>query len=766
MLQNSLLLIGQEKTTLSGFVYDKSSGDILIGATIHENQTKSTVVSNEYGFYSLTVLSNSDSLDISVSYIGHIQQFAKVAITNKEQLDFYLISGIDLDAVVINAMSQNIVKSNETGTIHLKMKEVNLMPNLFGEVDIIKAFHLTPGVQSGGEAKSNLYVRGGSPDQNLILLDDVPLYYVAHFGGFFSVFNSDIINDVKLIKGGFPARYGGRLSSVVDVRMKEGNMNKLLVKGSLGLLSSKISIEAPIIKNKMSFIVSARKDVVPIYSLLGTGLSYSFYDVNAKLKYNMSNKNKFFLSFYNGSDLIAEKSEIESIQYNNSIKWGNNLVAFRWNHVYNNNLFSNLTLSNTIYNYKNYFELNMLIDSFSRQTTNSMVTGINDYNLKFDLTYLINPKIKFRFGYNSIYHTFIPNDENFSQIENDTTINRTFSSSTNALENILYLENEIRLNKITANIGIRYTHYFVENSAYSNFEPRFLVNYIINDNFSVKYSFTKMQQYIHLLSFSGTGVPSDYWMPSTENVIPEKSIQNSIQIAKIFSDNKYEIDVEIYHKLVTNLITFKEGISLMGNFENWENLVETKGKGFYYGIEFSVRKVIGKTTGWVAFAVSKAEKQFENINNGQKYPYKYNRLFNVNTVFIHKINKNIDFSATWSYGSGYPITLVDEHYSINENEIFVYGSKNSFRMRDYHRLDIAFNFFKKTNWGERTWTISVFNLYNRQNPYYYYYNRELIGARRVETEHGVRLVPVYDELKLFQRSLFPFFPSFSYRFAF
>jgi hypothetical protein len=760
----SLSLFSQNKTTISGFVYDKNTGEVLIGANLIEKKSETGTVSNEYGFYSLFVLSN-DSLEIEITYLGYKQLNVKLPGNHNKQVDFNLVpSEIALkDVTIVASRVNNIVKSNETGVVRLPMKDIKTLPNLFGEVDIIKAYQMTPGVQSGGEAKSELYVRGGSPDQNLILLDDVPLYYVAHFGGFFSVFNADAINDVKLIKGGFPARYGSRLSSVLDIRMKEGNTQKLTVQGTIGLLSSKLSIEAPIIKDKMSFILSARKNLLPIFKIMGTGISYNFYDINAKLNYRLSKKDKLFFSYYMGDDNISMSEKTDITKNNTTVKWGNTLLAFRWNHVYNNKLFSNLTLSNTYYRYKNIFEYSINTDSLYRNLNNSLLTGINDLSLKLDFSYIINPKLNFRFGTNSIYHTFIPNDEHFSQEGTGlVSTKENYSSSMNAIENAIYLENELKFNPINVNIGLRHSSYHIGSVNYYSFEPRILLNYIIRKDFSVKYSFSKMNQYVHLLAYSGVGIPSDYWMPTNENVKPENAIHNSLGASKTFLNNKFELSLEAYHKTLTNLITFLPGESLIGHLDSWENVIEKNGKGENYGIEIFLQKKIGKTTGWIGATTAKAERTFDNINNGKSYLFKYDRLFDISIAVNHKLKDDIVLSGTWTYGTGYPITLATERYTINGEDIFVYSEKNSFRMRDYHRLDVSANFNKKTKWGERTWSISIFNLYNRQNPYYYYYDRKWIG----NTSSGNTFKPVYDDLKLYQKSLFSIFPSVSYSFKF
>lgn len=758
-------LFGQDKTSISGFVYDNFTREVLIGASVYDTESKAGTISNEYGFYSLTIPLR-DSFEINISFIGYQSRQIGILKTQNRQLDVYLIPGIDLDAVTVTALKEeNIVKRNETGVVRLRMKEIKSLPNLFGEADLIKAFQLTPGVQSGGEAKSNLYVRGGSPDQNLILLDDVPLYYVAHFGGFFSIFNADAINDVKLVKGGFPARYGSRLSSVLDIRMKEGNMQKLCAQGTVGLLSSKISVEAPIIKNKLSFIVSARKNLLPIFKMMGTGLSYNFYDLNAKLNYRLSQKDKLFFSFYMGDDILSMSEKTDISKHDNIVKWGNTLFSFRWNHIYNNKLFSNVTLSNTYYRYKSIFEYDIKSESISKSLNNTLLTGINDVSAKIDFTYLVNSKNNFKFGASSTYHTFIPNDENFSQAgTNITTINEKYSSNASAFENAVYFENELKINRINTNLGIRYSSYYIGNKNYYSIGPRVLLNYILTNNLSLKYSFSKMNQYVHLLTYSGVGIPSDYWMPTNENVKPENSVQNSLGIAKTFYENNYEFSAEVYHKTLKNLITFIPGESLMGNLDNWENVIEMDGKGLNYGVELFLQKKTGKTTGWIGATLAKAEREFENINDGKSFSFKYDRLLDISIVANHELKKNITLSATWTYGTGYPVTLATEHYTINDEDIYIYGEKNSFRMRDYHRLDIAANFSKKTKWGERIWTLSIFNVYNRQNPYYYYYDRKLKNSVSNNSGGGYSFSPEYGELKLYQKSLFSIFPSISYSF--
>ncbi len=544
-----------QKITISGFVYDSISKEVLIGANIYQIGSKIKVSSNPYGFYSLTAL-KKDTIKFKVSFIGYkTKEIILIKTTDKEyHYDILLESGIFLNEVsIIENKYSNIVRSNETSVTHLKMKQVKVLPNLFGEVDIIKALQYTPGVQSGGEAKSNLYVRGGSPDQNLILLDDVPLYYVGHFAGFFSVFNADAINDVKLIKGGFPAEYGSRLSSVLDIKMKEGDMFERKIQGTIGLLSSKVSISAPLLKNKSSFIVSVRGNIIPLFKLIGAPLNYNFYDINLKINYILSKKDRVFLSFYIGDDFLLLNNKAKTPEYKNqnksSLKWGNTLSAFRWNHVYNSKLFSNLTISDTYYRYKTKSEYSYETDTLNKSISDQLTTGINDISLKYDFSYFFNTSYKLKFGINSIYHTFIPNNEEYHQEgTNIATLDTSYSSKTEAFENAVYLENHLKLNLFTSNVGLRFSSYQIGHKSYYSLEPRILLNYIIRDDLSVKYSYSKMNQYVHLLSYSGTGVPSDYWMPSTEAVEPEYSIQHTFGITKTLKGGIFQLTLESYYK--------------------------------------------------------------------------------------------------------------------------------------------------------------------------------------------------------------------------
>lgn len=767
-----LLLIkaqGQNKITISGFVYDEQTHEPLIGANVFEKNSHSAVQTNAFGFYSLS-FSAKTSISISVSFIGY--QSSASILENKTSVvkNFNLTPGLAIDEVkVAGRKSTDFVQKREVGVMKLSPKQVRNMPNLFGEVDLIKALQLMPGIQSGGEGKSNLYVRGGSPDQNLMMLDDVPLYYVAHFGGFLSVFNNDAISDITMIKGGFPARYGTRLSSVLDIRMKNGNLQKFGGQGTIGLLSSKISLEGPLIKGKSSFIVSARKNVIPILKFTDAGISYNFYDVNAKLNYSFSENDKVFLSFYKGDDKVGtdHKTNTNKIKQTDekSTRWGNMLAAFRWNHLFSSKLFSNTTLSFTDYKYRNQYNYAYQTDSLHKDLKSKITTGIRDYSLKTDFTYYLNPNYEMRFGFSSIFHSFIPNNEHYQQsITGEIPIDSTYVSNIQATEAGIYAENDFSLKWFSANLGARLSAYFLNDQAYYSFEPRVLLNLPLLENLSLKYSFSKMNQYVHLLSYSGIGMPSDYWMPTTKNVLPETSTQNSLGIYYAFGDGKYEVSLETYYKSMKHLIAFRPGESLAGTLSDWEQTIESNGKGKAYGLELFLQKLTGKTTGWIGATLSKAERTFKEINQGKSFPYSYDRLFDASLVISHEIRKNIVLSATWNYGTGYPVTVPSERYVYENSDVFIYSEINGYRMRDFHRLDIGANFTKKKRWGERTWTISIFNVYNRKNPYFLYMEREVI--MKTTTTGGINITGVPGDLHLYQKSLFPFFPSFAYSFKF
>lgn len=778
-----------QEVVLSGYVLDLQTGEKLIDATVYNETTKDVVLTNNYGFYSLKISKNRD-VTISVSYVG-FQSIRKTLKAKKNKhLDFKLQYNNELEEVVVFATKEKpIEKRAEMSVISIPVKDVKNLPAIGGESDIIKSLQLMPGVQSGVEGSSQLNVRGGSPDQNLMLLDDVPLYYVSHLGGFVSTFNTDAINSVKLIKGGFPAKYGNRLSSIVDIRMKEGNAKKFGGNVMVGMLASKISVEGPIKQDATSYIISARRMLYDLISRAVTAITskgeliqgYHFYDINAKINHKFSDKNHIYLSAYLGNDnnyfktKDNERDVTEKTETKDKINWGNKLIAFRWNHLFSQRLFSNTTLSYTKYRFSYLNEFKEEDDNQKNKRISKFNSGIYDANAKIDFEFFATKNYHINFGVSATHHTFNPGVSTYKIEESNQVKDTLFGSEKlKAIETATYVENKINLGKrLSFNIGLRYNKYQVSNKSYESFEPRALANLLITDDMSIKASYAEMQQNIHLLTTSGVGMPIDLWVPSTEKVAPQKSKQWALGLSKTVN-RKYELSIESYYKELNNLITYKEGATYFSSSNDWQEKVETKGKGISYGVELLARKKYGKTTGWLGYTWAKTTRQFSDINFGKTYPYRYDRRHDFSIVANHKLKENIDVSATWVFGSGTAITLATSKYNIintpttdltetdwmsNFSEVRYYGGKNAFRMRSFHKLDIGIRFHKELEYGTRSWNLSVYNVYNRQNPFYYFYERH------GDYENG-HLIEGSVRLRLKQKSLFPLFPSVSYSYKF
>lgn len=773
LLATSIIANAQQKITISGFVNDSITGEALIGASVYETRTLKGCITNEYGFYSLSIVKVNEII-LEASYVGYSKQHVKLEKGN-QTFNFNLTPGIRINEVTLQYEAPKIITRKNINATQLGINEINKLPTLFGENDLIQAMRLMPGVQAGDEGKSQLFVRGGSPDQNLVLVDDVPLYYISHFSGLFSIFNSDAINNVEMIKGGFPARYGGRLSSVVDVRMKDGNLYKHEGNCTIGLLSSRISYEGPVQKGRSSYIISARRSVLPIMKLVTDNLlSNNFYDLNGKINFKLNENDRLFMSLYQGGDNVKIK-QYDSENKNNELvfsdknNWGNSLAAIRWSHIYSQVLFSNFIVSGVNYQFSSSVFHQEENDSITYQTQNELTSGIIDYNAAYDLKWFATPKYSLRGGVKSTLHIFTPNNESLQQstslgLRSDTT----YISKIAAVENSLYVENEFEFRHLSGNIGGRLVGYIVNSKTFFYAEPRISVSYEPFRWFQMNVSYAQMNQFIHLLSYSNAGFPNDYWMPATELAQPEYSEQTSMGINLNFPSSRYSLSLISYFKKMGNLVAFKNGASLYGNLDRWENVVELGGAGTSKGIELLFQKTEGKTTGWISTTLSKTTRQFENINNGKEYPFKYDRRLNLSIAINHEFNKRVDLSLVWNYGSGYPVTLAVGKYRFNnDSEVLIWGPKNSFRMRDYHRLDVALNFPCYIGRIKSKFSVSVLNIYNRKNPYYYFYMDKTaqVGGSDINGNPSTEFIGDKG-LKLYQQSLFPFLPSFSYSFKF
>ena len=768
-----------QKYTVSGYIIDESTGEKLIGANVYETNLKTGTTSNLYGFYSFT-LPSTDSLTLLVRYIGYKTKVVKVNLLKDTQLNFKLSPSIDLKTVeIIGERTEKIEERSQMSVIEIPVAQIKSIPALLGEVDVLKSLQLLPGVQSGGEGTSGLYVRGGGPDQNLILLDGAPVYNAAHLFGFFSVFNADAIKNVQLTKGGFPARYGGRLSSVVEINLKDGNTKKFSGEGSIGIVASRLTLEGPIIKDRTSFIVSGRRTYIDILARPfikaasnGSTAGYYFYDLNAKINHKVNDNNHVFLSFYSGDDRFYARYK-ETYTNNGSISthsdqyklgWGNSTSTLRWNHILNPKLFSNLSLMYSKFNFytdiqNEYSETSQGV-TYSNSFALKYLTGIEDFSGKIDFDFLPNPDHFIKFGAGNIYHTFNTGAIQYKSSSTgsaalDTTIG---TENTYANEVSAYIEDDYRITtRLKANAGVHYSGFLVQKNYYHSFQPRFSGRYLLTEELALKASYASMMQYIHLLSNAGIGLPTDLWVPSTEKIKPQSSMQVAAGAARTvrYNEQNYELSIEGYYKYMNNIIDYVGGANFFDQSQNWENQVEA-GKGWSYGSEFFVQKKSGNATGWIGYTLSWTERQFPTINFGEKFPYKYDRRHDLSFVLNYKISDHIDISGTWVYGTGNAITLpIARYYAFSDNgfnwynEIQHYGSRNDFRMRSYHRMDLGVNFRKETRWGERTINLSVYNAYNRKNPFFYMLGHDQRGNRQMK-----------------QYSLFPIIPSISYNFKF
>ncbi|MCX6188321.1 MAG: TonB-dependent receptor plug domain-containing protein [Bacteroidetes bacterium] len=765
--------------TMSGYITDAKSKETLIGVQIANLKQNVGTNSNGFGFYTLTM--KKDSVQLIVRLLGYAPKVLNVYLDRNITYPIELQEiGKELGVVEVSAAKQNAKVSKDTrvSSIDIPVEQVKELPALFGEKDVFKVIQLLPGVQKGSEGNSGLYVRGGGPDQNLIILDDANVYNAFHLFGFFSVFNGDALKSIELIKGGFPARYGGRLSSVLDMRLKDGDKQKTHGEGGIGIISSRLTLEGPLLKNKSSFLFSARRTYIdlliqPFLPSDSKG-GYYFYDMNAKLNYTLSDKDRLFLSGYFGKDIFYAKFiESSTSSTNASIAWGNKTSTLRWNHIFGPKVFSNLSAIYSLYN----FDVTATQKDGSDQFTLKLLSGIADGTLKYDFEIIPNPRHHVRTGFLTTYHVFTPQAVTMK----DANFNLTNVKKFYALESALYIEDDYEMNtKIKMNGGLRISNYKIGNANFVKPEPRFNFRYLIHEDFSFKLGYSIMNQYLHLLSNTGAGLPTDLWVPSTERVKPQTSQQIAGGFFKDIEYRKedYAVSLEGYYKLSKNVIAYKEGASFIdvlndpfssntGNQKTWENQV-TSGNATSYGAELFIQKKAGKFTGWIGYTLSWTNLQFDSLNNGNKFWARYDRRHDLSVVGIYKFNSHITASAVWVYGTGNAITLpVGTQIAIPQQELYGYkyygrsilssytidqfGGRNEFRMAPYHRLDLSVQFHKKLKYWEQTWEVSVYNLYNRANPYFYY-----VGESKKDPSKTV----------LKQVSIFPVLPSLTYSFKF
>lgn len=739
--------------TVSGHIYDRSDKEVLPGAALYLPDTQSGTITNVYGFYSLSP--DTPIIRIQISYLGYQPIDTTLTLSENITLDFFLDEQIgQLEEVLVSASRlelQEKVNSTRMSTFNLRPEEISNIPTLGGEADLIKVAQLLPGVTSGNEGTTGMFVRGGTDDQNLVVLDDAVVYNLGHLFGFFSVFNADAIKDVDIIKGGFPSDYGGRLSSVMDVRMNDGSAQRYNARGGIGLLTSRLTVDGPIIKDRMSFMVAARRTYIDrVFQAVGSNLPYYFYDYNVKLNYKINNNDRLYFSSYFGDDVLAFNETAEEDEGDEDLdfgfKLGNFTSTLRWNHIYKSQkLFSNVTLHQTRFKYDitgNFIDNSLLIKS-----------QIQDIGGKADWQYFETTENKYVFGFQSVAHFFRPNVISTAGDIGDLVDDRK-GSLIQTTEWALYAGNERQVSdQLLINAGIRYSFTLAEDKLYAGPEPRISARYKVNDLSSFKASYSLMRQYMHRVSSSSIALPTDLWYPVTENVKPQRSHQFAVGYTRIFPKQQASLEIESYYKSLKNLIEYREGASLILN-DNFEREL-LAGDGESYGLEFLVRKKHGIFTGWFSYSISKTNRTFDELNNGNTYPAKYDRTHVMNFVSMAELTDKVSFSAVWTFQSGARFTpqigqFLMPNSSLTSFELIpIYGDRNGTQLGSSHRLDI--NFILKPRGKNRfggEWHIGAYNFYNKAAPF------------RVDIKNnGV----AYEYV---QQGLFGFIPSISYNFNF
>ncbi len=766
----------QKKYTISGYIKDAATDETIIAANISILNKNVGSISNQYGFWSITLAEGK--YQILTTHVGYRSNVLSVNLTKDTSINVSLANGTALSetVVVTGSKRENNVKAAQMGKITLPIEQIKNVPAFLGEVDLLKVIQLLPGVRNAGEGSSGIYVRGGGADQNLIMLDEAVVYNTGHLFGFFSVFNADAIKNVTLIKGGMPAQYGGRLSSVLDVSMKEGNNQKYQVEGGIGAIASRVSVQGPIKKDKSSFIISGRRTYIDalvkpfIKSTSGfKGSGYYFYDLNSKINYKFNEKDRLYLSGYFGRDVFDFVNGKQSLKVN--IPWGNATGTLRWNHVFHRKLFANTT---AVYNDYNF--------TFNGEQNNfkvKLASGIRDLSIKQDYDYYPASSHRVKFGWLYTYHKFTPSVVSGEQ--DSVEFNPQNAQVKFANEAAIYVQDDWDISpKVKVNAGLRYSSftqigkYKIYNTdefgnrldsttfgngqtvkTYGGLEPRLTVRYELNKETSIKASVTRNLQYIHLVSNAGTTLPTDIWVPSTYKVKPQISYLYAAGLFKNFNDNSIETSVELYYKQMQNQIEYREGY-IPSSLKDTEDDF-TFGKGWSYGSEFFINKTKGKFKGWVGYTLSYTYRKFTNLNEGNKFPAKYDRRNDMSIVALYDLNKKWKLSATFVYGTGNATTLPQRFYLVGGVLTQEYSNINQYRLPSYHRLDLSATLTPKKNENRKIkteWVFSIYNAYSRQNPYFTYFDQTgnpLDGSLKVQAK---------------QVSIFPIIPAATFNFKF
>jgi len=772
----SYLAVGQRNYTISGYVKDASNGEALMGATVYTKENMKGTTANNYGFYSLTIPQGEYTLE--VTFVSYEKYSTKINLNENIRLNIELEPvAYQMDEFVVSGTRGDAnVSSTEMGTTELKIEAIKKTPSFFGEADLMKTIQLLPGIQSAGEGSSGYYVRGGGLDQNLILLDDAIIYNAGHLFGFFSVFNADAIRSAEMIKAGMPANYGGRLASVLSVSMKEGNMKKYVAEGGVGLIFARLNVQGPIVKNKASFLVTARRTYIDalIQPFLkegspAKGLKLYFYDLNGKLNWRVNDKHHLFLSGYHGQDEYGFKSSGGAMYAN--FAWQNSSASFRWNYNINSKLFLNTSCMYSNYDFKSIIEM----DAYHLE----IFSTINDYTAKTELTYQPIAGNILKVGGAYTYHRVMPNSYGVqATVKLDVPETQTY----NAHEAAVYANDEIDIGEaIRISVGVRGSYFqhagyftatiidsltgrIIDSTVYKSgkkvkdfwgVEPRISIRYAVSKTLSFKASYMHNYQYLHQVAMSGVSMPTDTWIISSTGIKPQVGNQYSVGVYKNFAKNMYETSIELYYKDMKNQTEYMEGYSPINDAIQYTNKQYTQGDGYSYGAEFFVNKTYGKLSGWIGYTLSWTKRKFPEINGGREYLAKHDRRHDISIMLSYDILPELTVSLVWVYATGNKMTIPVGFYFVGWNLVTQYSDKNAFEVPPYHRMDLSVNWtIKKTERFEHSLNFSVYNVYNRRNPFF--------------ISIGSRMNPEKMEISstAYQMSLFPIIPSIAWNFKF
>jgi hypothetical protein len=758
------------KHTISGYVIDKKSGERLIGASVMVPDAHAGTTSNTYGFFSITL--EQDTFRLMVSYTGYTPWTQSISLTADMSLNVDMeLPDVMNEMVIVQASGKrNTPGRSITGTMDISPRFIKSVPAILSETDVLKTMQLLPGVQGGYEGTSGLYVRGGSADQNLVLIDGVPVYNTSHAFGLFSIFNADAVNNVEVLKGGFPSNYGGRLSSVVDVHMKEGDKYQLHGEGGIGLIFSKFALEGPIQKGRSSFMVSARRtyfDLIlrPLQSISDGDpkLTPFFTDVNAKANFEAGKNDHLYVSCYVGQDKLTSKekyaftpsmgSRTENRSFD-GFSWGNITGMIRWNHILSKKIFSNITATYSRYKFKSgsSYEEKKEDPAFYYQENYAYHSSIRDWSMRVNIDYLPAPNHFIKTGGSATLHEYHPSNSYFYQAMDDDAIHQHIDqAATTAREYDVFIEDDIRLlPNMKTNIGLRLSLFDTRHNLFTQFQPRFNWLYHLHTRWTISAAYSEMNQFIHLLSNSSLGLPTDLWLPVTSRIPPQTARQASTGISYSCS-RSVSVSMEVYYKILHHVIDYTDQSIFFNAYDNWEDKVVT-GKGKAYGIECSLQKTTGKLTGIASYTLSKSSRQFEGINHGKPFPFLFDRRHELKMAAIWKKSARFEAGANWIFASGRPVTLpVDSYYDpFTNNWVDVFSGRNDARLPAYHRLDVSCKFIKRKKRYTRTWLLSIYNAYNRFNTFY------LDQINRSDN----------NEITAKATSIFPVIPSISYQFKF